>query len=192
MRRYADQRIGLNMNVKSHFQLMANYNSRMNDQILSIIESLELIDLTENKGAYFQSIIGTLNHILVGDIIWLSRFNLHSECYISLKDVTKLPKPQGLSDILYLDFKSYKRARKIVDFAVINWLNKDVDVSDFNRNLEYSNTAGIKSSRNFGELLSHLFNHQTHHRGQLSTLLNQMGHDIGATDFLFDIPESSA
>jgi uncharacterized damage-inducible protein DinB len=171
---------------------MAKYNERMNHQILSVVESLNPIDLTENKGAYFKSIIGTLNHILVGDIIWLSRFNFHSESYISLKCVTELPKPQSLSDILYPDLKSYKYARKIVDSAVINWLNKDINASDFNRNLEYSNTAGIKSSRNFGELVSHLFNHQTHHRGQVSTLLNQIGYDIGATDFLLDIPEMSA
>lgn len=180
------------MFVKSHFQLMASYNARMNHQLLSVVENLNSTDLTENKGAYFQSVIGTLNHILVGDIIWLSRFNLHSECYISLKEVTELPKPKSLSDILYPEFQSYKCAREVVDSAVINWLNKDIDISDFDRNLEYSNTAGIKSSRNFGELVSHLFNHQTHHRGQVSTLLNQMGHDIGATDFLFDIPESSA
>ena len=63
---------------------------------------------------------------------------------------------------------------------------------DFSRNLDYSNTKGVKSTRNFGELVSHLFNHQTHHRGQVSTLLNQMGHDIGTTDYLFDIPEMSA
>jgi len=56
-----------------------------------------------------------------------------------------------------------------VDSSIINWLNKDIVVAEFNRNLDYSNTAGIESSRNFGELISHLFNHQTHHRGQVST-----------------------
>jgi len=180
------------MDVQSHFQMMANYNSRMNIQILNVVESLSFSEMTKNKGAYFQSILGTLNHIIVGDIIWLSRFNLHSVSYKSLKEVIELPKPKSLSDILYSDLKTYRHARHIVDSAVINWLNKDIDVSDFNRNLEYSNTAGIKSSRNFGELVCHLFNHQTHHRGQVSTLLNQMGYDIGATDFLFDIPEMSA
>ena len=179
------------MYIERHFQMMAKYNDRMNNQILSVVESLNPIDLTENKGAYFKSIIGTLNHILVGDIIWLSRFNLHSESYVSLKCVTTLPKPKSLSDVLYPDLKLYKCVRKKVDSALVNWLDKDINVSDFHRNLEYSNTAGIKSSRNFGELVSHLFNHQTHHRGQVSTLLNQMGHDIGATDFLYEIPAMS-
>ena len=58
---------------------MANYNARMNKQILSVAENLSQDELTANKGAYFHSILGTLNHILVGDIIWLTRFNLHSE-----------------------------------------------------------------------------------------------------------------
>ena len=79
--------------------------------------------------------------------------------------------------------------RGVIDFALINWVTNDIDVTDFERNLVYSNTKGVKSSRNFGELVGHLFNH---HRGQVSTLLNQMGHDIGVTDYLFDIPDSLA
>jgi uncharacterized damage-inducible protein DinB len=49
-------------------------------------------------------------------------------------------------------------------------------------------TRGIASEKNFAELLSHFFNHQTHHRGQVSTLLSQLGADVGITDFLVDIP----
>ena len=180
------------MNVKSHFLFMANYNARMNKQILSVAKNLSQDELTANKGAYFHSLLGTLNHILVGDIIWLTRFNLHSESYESLKSIIELPKPKGLNDILYPDVKSFTHAREIIDTAVIKWLGSDIDEMDFSRNLDYSNTKGVKSTRNFGELVSHLFNHQTHHRGQVSTLLNQMGHDIGATDYLFDIPDMSA
>lgn len=50
----------------------------------------------------------------------------------------------------------------------------------------------VISTRNFGELICHLFNHQTHHRGQLSTLLSQLELNLGVTDFLIDIPEVSA
>jgi uncharacterized damage-inducible protein DinB len=168
---------------------MAKYNTRMNKQILSVTEHLNHEILNENKGAYFHSIIGTLNHILIGDIIWLTRFNFHSENYKSLKDVIALPKPKGLNDILFSEIKPFTHARSTIDSAIIQWLSVDVNEMDFRRNLEYSNTKGIKSSRNFGELVSHLFNHQTHHRGQISTLLNQMGYDLGSTDYLLDIPE---
>ncbi|MAC46924.1 MAG: hypothetical protein CMI12_08730 [Oceanospirillum sp.] len=57
--------------------------------------------------------------------------------------------------------------------------------------MSYSNTQGIVSQRNFAELVSHLFNHQTHHRGQVSTLLSQNGIDIGITDFLMEIPDKN-
>lgn len=180
------------MYFQSHFQLMANYNCRMNLQILNVVGSLTKSQLIENKGAFFESIFGTLNHILVVDIIWLSRFNLHSNKYKSLEAVIDLPHPKNLNDILYSDIQSYRYAREIVDSAIKKWLDKDINDSDFSRSLEYANTTGIKSTRNFGELVSHLFNHQTHHRGQISTLLNQIDHDIGVTDLLFDIPEVSA
>ncbi|CAM3083108.1 DinB family protein [Moritella viscosa] len=56
----------------------------------------------------------------------------------------------------------------------------------------YSNTAGAVSERNFGALVSHLFNHQTHHRGQLSTILNQLDIDVGVTDLLIEIEDCRA
>jgi len=56
----------------------------------------------------------------------------------------------------------------------------------------YANTAGVVSERNFGALVSHLFNHQTHHRGQLSTILNQLDIDVGVTDLLIEIEDCRA
>jgi len=180
------------MNQLRHFIFLANYNHRMNNQFMSVIDGLSNKEINENCGAYFQSIIGTLNHILVGDIIWLSRFSAHSKGYVTLKKILDFPKPKGLNDLLYPEFKSYKEARSKVDSLILYWLNNEANDSDFSKNLEYSNTEDIVSVRNFGELLSHLFNHQTHHRGQLSTLLNQQGLDVGVTDFLLEIPETSA
>ena len=69
------------------------------------------------------------------------------------------------------------------------WLSIEVVEDDFDRDLTYTNSKGVVSSRNFSELVSHLFNHQTHHRGQVSALLYQKGADIGVTDFLMDIPD---
>ena len=177
------------MDVTVHFKLMAKYNSRMNLQILNVIEQLDADTLLEDKGAFFHSILGSLNHILVGDIIWLSRFYKHSPNYSALKEVVSLPKPSKLNDILYPDLNSYKHVRQLIDGAILTWLNDNVQQADFERDLTYSNTAGVVSTRNFSELVSHLFNHQTHHRGQVSTLLNQLGHDIGSTDYLIDIPD---
>lgn len=180
------------MNLLSHFILMADYNHRMNIQFSNVIDNLSDEIANEDLGAYFTSIMGTLNHILVGDIIWLSRFSTHSSNYHALKSILELPKPNELNEMIFPEFGSFKIAREKVDLSLSNWLKSEVNADDFTKNLEYSNTKGILSIRNFGELLNHLFNHQTHHRGQLSTLLNQQGLDVGVTDFLIEIPEISA
>ena len=180
------------MNPLSHFILMADYNHRMNSQFSEVITKLSGEESSEDLGAYFTSIMGTLNHILVGDIIWLSRFSAHSNNYVTLKNILDLPKPNGLNDMIFPEFDSFKIAREKVDLLLSIWLKNEAKANDFTKNLEYSNTKGIISIRNFGELLNHLFNHQTHHRGQLSTLLNQKGLDVGVTDFLIEIPEMSA
>jgi uncharacterized damage-inducible protein DinB len=75
---------------------------------------------------------------------------------------------------------------------ISNGLNNETEEIDFNESLTYSNSKGIMNERDSGELLSHLFNHQTHHRGQLSTLLNQMKHNVGIMFFLLEIPDFKA
>jgi len=177
------------MNLQGHFILLSEYNQRMNRQLYGAIKELSVNDLNEDRGAYFKSIIGTLNHILVGDIIWLTRFSKHSKRYTSLVALLDLPKPKGLDDVVFSDFTLLLEAREKVDLLICNWLESETKENDFNELLEYSNTKGIVSKRDFGELVSHLFNHQTHHRGQLSTLLNQIQLDVGVTDFLLEIPE---
>ena len=177
------------MNIHSHFILMSDYNQRMNQQIYKVVKELGETEVNADRGAYFKSIIGTLNHILVADLIWLTRFSMHSERYISLQALSVFPKPAGLDDIIFADFISLSEARQKVDLLICRWLKNEVNESDFNEFLKYSNMKGVVSERDFGELVSHLFNHQTHHRGQLSTLLNQMNYDIGGTDFLFEIPD---
>lgn len=177
------------MELLKHFTLMASYNHRMNTQFTDVIATLSDEEINEDLGAFFSSIIGTLNHILIGDIIWLSRFSAHSSKYQTLKNILELPKPNGLADILFSDFSSFKIARDKVDLLLLHWLKSEADENDFAKKLAYINTQGIKSNRNFGELVCHFFNHQTHHRGQLSTLLSQKGLDVGSTDFLMEIPE---
>ena len=177
------------MTQQAHFILMATYNSRMNKQLFQATTQLSESELREDRGAFFGSIIGTLNHILVGDLIWLSRFATHSQGYQSLTGLKALHQPSKLDDMIYPDLASLQIARTTTDQAIERWLTSEVEEPDFARTLKYANTKGIVSERNFGELVAHLFNHQTHHRGQASTLLSQAGTDVGVTDFLIDIPD---
>lgn len=180
------------MEYCSHFKLMADYNIRMNQQFFDAAKNVPEDELRADKGAYFGSILGTLNHILVGDLIWLSRFSKHSMRYKSLRELQRLPQPQSLSQILCQSLDSLASVRKQVDNSIKNWICNEVVESDFEKSLVYRNTKGIESERDFGELVSHLFNHQTHHRGQVSTLLFQAGIDVGVTDYLVDIPDKMA
>lgn len=179
------------MSLNNHFKLMANSNQRVNEQIYFAASSLILKDYERDTGAYFGSIQGTLNHILVGDLIWLSRFREHSENYKTLLHLDNFDQPKSLKDLLYRDFTSLRKYRNKLDLLIKSWVENDTEDADFTLNLEYTDTKGLSSSRNFGELMHHFFNHQTYHRGQVSTQLNQFGLDIGVTDFLIDIPSTA-
>ncbi len=171
----------------THFQYMANYNQRLNTQVYEAAEQLSSEELAADMGAFFKSILGTLNHILVGDLFWLNRFAA-IESFTSLQALKDFPKPNKLDQILFEDFQQLKQSRIKLDSLISEWLHTNATETDFQQNLTYKNSKGEASTRNFGELLHHLFNHQTHHRGQVSTLLSQKGIDVGVTDFLIDIP----
>jgi len=176
------------MNIKQHFINMANYNRRMNQQVYQAAQSLDKREIEEDRGAFFGSISGTLNHILVGDLLWLMRFATLSENYHSLTELPGLPRSFSLSVKLFPTFAELLSAREKVDSIIIHWLTHEVVESDFALCLGNGLRGGKRAGKNFGELVSHLFNHQTHHRGQVSTLLNQQSIDIGITDYLIEIP----
>ena len=178
------------MNGVSHFRLMSKYNSRMNNQVYTAALALPSDALHQDKGAFFKSINGTLNHILVGDILWFTRFVAHSPNYQSLRELSSIATPNTLDEVLYEDTQQLFEVRQKVDRLIERWLQEELTEDDLQRNLVYKTTKGIRGCRVFAAVLSHVFNHQTHHRGQVSTLLFQCGIDVGVTDFLIDIPES--
>ena len=170
-----------------HFQYMANYNLRLNTQVYEAAEQLSDEDLASDMGAFFTSILGTLNHILVGDLLWLNRFAT-IKSFSSLQAIKQFPKPSHLDQILFEDFEQLKRTRIELDTLIHEWLHTNATETDFQQNLTYRNSKGEVATKDFSELLHHFFNHQTHHRGQVSALLSQKGIDVGITDFVIDIP----
>ncbi len=176
------------MALKENFELMASYNQWMNTQIYTSVAHLDAIELSKDRGAFFGSILGTLNHILVGDIIWLKRFSDHPSNYQSLNTVRLLAPPTALSEILYPEFDMLFQARNKMDADIINFI-AETSEKDYEYGLPYRNTKGLPFVKKFGLLVNHLFNHQTHHRGQLTTILNQQNIEVGITDLLAVIPE---
>lgn len=175
------------MSPASHLQLLARYNQWMNRKLLASAAELPVEAITLNRGAFFGSILGTLNHLAVGDTIWLNRFAQHAACSTTLRPVTERPQPKALDEAMFADLGSLRAYREWLDELIIQFtasLSDEVLAS----NLSYSNTKGVRSTRNLHALLVHFFNHQTHHRGQLTTLLFQAGIDPGTTDLLALIP----
>jgi len=175
--------------LKNHFELMAEYNQWMNTSLFSALSGLEPREMAKDRGAFFGSIIGTLNHILVGDTIWLKRFTAHPANFTALQAINELALPTSLSEIIHADIAPLKTARENMDSVITHFI-KETQEEDFAYNLTYTNTKDKTFKKQFGHLVQHLFNHQTHHRGQVSTLLNQQGIDIGSTDLLMLIPEA--
>jgi len=124
----------------------------------------------------------------VGDLLWLRRFHtFDTNRFSTLSLLNAFPKISNLDQILYRNFEQLKQARLEVDCILQKWITQDLKEIDIEQVFTYQNSKGHTHSKNFGEVLSHLFNHQTHHRGQVSTLLNQINLDIGATDYILDI-----
>lgn len=173
--------------MKSNFELMASYNQWMNKGLYEAASQLDTGELEKDSGAFFRSIIGTLNHILVGDTIWLKRFANHEAGFPSLAYLRVIDTPISLDVTLYSKLSTLTEARTRMDEVIVQFAS-ELTGQDIASPLAYSNTKGQPFIKNFGYLLQHFFNHQTHHRGQVSTLLSQAGIDIGVTDLLLGIP----
>jgi uncharacterized damage-inducible protein DinB len=178
------------MNLLEHYRLMAKYNRRLNIQVYDTASTLDQTELERDRRAFFKSISGTLNHIVVADILWLTRFRKCFVNYTSLDGISDFKQPTALNQVLYPVFSELKSVRERLDGIIVEWLDSEVKMTDLESELVYKNTRNITSRRSFSELLGHFFNHQTHHRGQVSTLLSQVGLDIGVSDFLIDIPDT--
>jgi len=174
----------------NQFRLFSEHNILMNQRIYDSASKLSASELNENRGAFFKSVLGTLNHILIGDIIWLQRFTSHSSSKQALSYISSLEKPKSLDSILYPEFDQLCLEREKVDSVIKRWINA-LSESDLEDSVRYKNMAGEESNKTYSSLISHLFLHQVHHRGQVSVLLSQYGLDFGDTDLIEIIANNS-
>lgn len=170
--------------------LMARYNQWMNQRMYDAAASLPEGEVVRDRGAFFGSILGTFNHIAVGDTIWLRRFAEHPMGYVLREALRNHPQPSSLREVLAPSLHELGLYRQRLDEIILQWA-QSLTGEQLAGTLHYRNTAGQPFARNFGFLVQHFFNHQTHHRGQASTLLFQAGKDIGVTDVLALIPDEA-
>jgi uncharacterized damage-inducible protein DinB len=177
------------MDYLEHVRLMAAYNRWFNERIYDAAATLPADQRFADRHAFFSSIGGTLNHLVAGDSIWLRRFAA-SPCATAVREADAwLPRPNALNQILYPDWDELRSIRARIDGVIDQWV-AGIEPADLECALAYKNSRGEAHRRQLGPLLSHFFNHQTHHRGQATALLFQAGVDPGITDLLTLIPQA--
>lgn len=174
----------------SPFPLLADYNRWMNARLYDAASNLPDRELFKDRGAFFGSLFDTLNHIVVGDTIWLKRFAQHPELDWLKELLSDFPTPTTLRQRLAQTLPELRSYRTKADEVIVQFATR-VTETQLADTLRYANTSGQAQARNFGALVQHFFNHQTHHRGQATTLLFQAGVDIGVTDLLAIIPSEA-
>ena len=142
----------------------------MDERLYALTGELDDVERKRDRGAFFGSIHRTLNHILWGDRIWLGRFTA-TPCIVA---------PYGAN--MFDEFEMLSRERGITDTAILAW-SGEVTEAWLASTLEYR-AASDGHRRQLPAWIAavHLYQHATHHRGQLTTLLKQAGKDPGITD----------
>lgn len=157
----------------AHALLMAHYNRWMNEKLYAACARLTDDQRRRDQGAFFGSVHATLNHILYGDLAFMSRFTGDP------------PHPPALGEEIHAAFEALHAARTEMDERLVAFAG-GLDADWLARPLSYvSNVDKREHTLSRCVLVTHLFNHQTHHRGQITTLLSQAGIDVGSTDLPF-------
>jgi len=147
----------------------ARYNRLANETLYDACAGLSDDDYRRDLGAFFGSVQGTLNHLLVGDTIWMAR--LEGGTYPST----------DLDAILFERFDDLRAARRRMDQRIEHFFS-NLPANFASGSILYVNNAGFESDDPLSVILPHFFNHQTHHRAQVHTLLSQLGRKTPVLD----------
>ncbi|UDL91414.1 DinB family protein [Mesorhizobium sp. PAMC28654] len=149
--------------MKQHFMMFAAYNQWANGRIYEAAAELVDEEFNRNTGAFFGSMMGTLNHLLTTDRIWMKRFTGEGDA------------PTSLDAILHRALPVLRDAREAEDRRIIDWVGGLSDKALLGR-FTYMTVSDMRTvSQRQAPALAHLFNHQTHHRGQAHTILTILG-----------------
>jgi len=168
-----------------NYRWLARYNGWMNQRLYDACEQLPDQERKRDRGAFFGSIHNSLNHLVWGDQLWLLRFAAQEGVsFDSLKGgVLDLPAGAVHETVLYPDWAGLRAQRVRLDEAIERWL-AEMPADYPLQIMRYSNSKGVQREHPAWMALTHFFNHQTHHRGQVTTLLTQAGVDPGLTDLI--------
>ena len=159
--------------MKAHFDMFAGYNAWANRRLYEAAAGLSDAQYREDRGAFFKSVHGTLNHLLVGDRVWMHRFTGEGE------------PPARLDMILFDDFAGLRQARETEDRRIVDYV-KGLDETVLAGVIRYQRvTSPEKVEQALSPALAHFLNHQTHHRGQAHGLLTALTGKAPELDLLY-------
>ena len=161
------------MDARAHFATLARYNAWATQRLLDAVAAVNDTDYRRDTGLFFKSIHGTLNHLLVGEhLLWFRRF------------------AEGVSPKVGLDEEvepdRARLAERLLQGAA-RWqpLIKSWPSERFNGRLDYTTTRGVPVSLPFAATLTHVFNHGTHHRGQITAAFTRLGQPFPELDLVY-------
>lgn len=163
------------MITQDYCRTMARYNHWQNSQLIDILEGMPPEDLSRERGAFFGSILGTLSHLLWGDGMWISRFDGGAAPTVGAND----------SAVLCGDFAGWKAARTVMDARICDWADGVNDAALQGELAYYSGVMGCDMRKSMAMCVMQLFNHQTHHRGQVHAMLTAAGSKAPVSDLPF-------
>jgi len=162
-------------------KLFAKYNSNVNKEMNKFISLLKQNEWKKELGGYYKNIESLCSHIFLGDFAWLKRF-CTLKSFNSLKNsIFNIDYPWDSLPFNNIDEYIYRRTE--LD-SIISSLAEEIQQDDLGKYLKYKNYKGEDQNRNFGGLLIHVFNHQTHHRGMISLYLELLGIDNDFSNLL--------
>ena len=167
------------MITPAYIRTMAEYNAEMNRRLYAAAARLSDTERREPHGAFWGSIHGTLTHILWGDRQWMSRFDGWDRPATPIKQ----------SAVMFEDFSGLRTERDKADAAISRGAAKVDDVWLADDLTWFSGAANREVRAPLRLLVTHFFNHQTHHRGQAHAMLTAAGQETGDTDLFLVIPE---
>ncbi len=145
-----------------HFRTLVDYNRWANARLYAAVAQLPAERYRADAGVYFKSVHGTLNHLMAGDRIWMHRLQGRGA------------QPQSLDEIQHEDFAALRAARGAEDERIAGFIAA-LAPADLEATCEYRTLGGLPQRQPLREILAHLFNHQTHHRGQVHAALTRLG-----------------
>ncbi len=153
-------------------KLLARYNTLANQKMNECISQLTNSEWEKELGGFFPSVKSTNSHIYIVDVLWLRRLR-------TLRTFTSLNNPlvdksHSLDASPFNVKEEYLHTRMALD-TILNMFADEITDANLGGTLKYTNIRGEEQKKNFGGLLMHVFNHQTHHRGMISIYLDMLG-----------------